>query len=108
MKYKHLFIENHFVFNGTPYYEKSYAQSFFKLTEDILNEKHGKLPSGNQLKSMFGETIKFDEKNIPPSFKRRKGYRKLGDIYVMLAYGKEALNSKIKTYSEFLKVNAEF
>ena len=93
MNYKHLFSENHFVFNGTPYHEKSYAQSFLKLTEDILNEKHGRLPKGKQLKSMFKETIKLEESHIPPSVKSKNCYRKLGDVYVILAYGKDVFIS---------------
>jgi hypothetical protein len=100
--YKNLF-RNGFVFNGKEYDSNTHITNYFNLIKDILDGVHGELPKSKELSLMFKSAIRLEYDDLPPSVKRTKQYRELGDIYVITHKGSDKMKSEIKQFAKFMK-----
>jgi DNA-directed RNA polymerase subunit N (RpoN/RPB10) len=99
--YKQLFKEG-FTFNGKDYSSKSYIMNYYKLVEDILEGVHGNVPSPGVLSKMFMSTVYTEYDEMPESVRKRKLYKRLGNIFVLTNKDINGINSAVKRISSHM------
>ena len=113
--YRDLFIEKEpmkrkegITFGGVHYDTPRYSEIFYSLTKDILDGVYDEDYSPKELHSMFKKTIRLNYDDLPVSVKKKKSYRKLGDIYVLMNNDVKGYVRVIQRIGEVTKKDIEF
>jgi len=113
--YKDLFIEEEPVkekegitFGGVHYDTPKYSEVFYSLTKDILDGVYNEGYTPGELRNMFKKSIRLSYDDLPVSVKKKRSFRKLGDIYVLLNNDVNGYVRTINRIGGLMKKNIEF